>query len=121
MKTKWPAFGFSCLLLAGAAVAISPASAPVAHQLPADTGVTAASISGVEVAQPGQHTTVRISGTGELHFQIPASMLQRSCFQRSLAFRYPLAVAPAPRKASVTTAGTEVTTAIAAPATWAST
>jgi type IV pilus assembly protein PilQ len=69
MKTKWPAFGFSCLLLAGAAVAISPASAQVAHQLPADTGVTAASISGVEVAQPGQHTTVRISGTGELHYQ----------------------------------------------------
>ena len=28
-----------------------------------------ASISAVEVAQPGQQTTVRISGTGELHYQ----------------------------------------------------
>jgi type IV pilus secretin PilQ/predicted competence protein len=69
MKTKWPAFGFSCLLLAGAAVAIPSASAQVAHQLPASTGATAASISAVEVAQPGQQTTVRISGTGELHYQ----------------------------------------------------
>ena len=24
MKTKWPAFGFGCLLLAGAAVAVRP-------------------------------------------------------------------------------------------------
>jgi type IV pilus assembly protein PilQ len=69
MKTKWPAFGFSCLLLAGAAVAIPSASAQVAHQIPASTGATAASISAIEVAQPGQVTTVRISGTGELHYQ----------------------------------------------------
>jgi type IV pilus secretin PilQ/predicted competence protein len=69
MKTKWPAFGFSCLLLAGAAVAIPSASAQVAHQLPASTGATAAFISAVEVTQPGQQTTVRISGTGELHYQ----------------------------------------------------
>ena len=69
MKTKWPAFGFSCLLLAGAAVAIPSASAQVARQLPAGAGATAASISAVEVAQPGQQTTVRISGTGELHYQ----------------------------------------------------
>ena len=69
MKTKWPAFGFSCLLLAGAAVAIPSASAQVAHPLPASTGVAAATISSVEVAQPGHETTVRISGTGELHYQ----------------------------------------------------
>jgi type IV pilus assembly protein PilQ len=69
MKTNWPAFGFSCLLLAGAAVAIPSACAQVAHQLPASTGATAASISAVEVAQPGQQTTVHISGTGELHYQ----------------------------------------------------
>ena len=69
MKTKWPAFGFSCLLLAGAAVAIPSASAQVAHQLPAGISATVASISAVEVAQPGQQTTVRISGTGELHYQ----------------------------------------------------
>jgi type IV pilus assembly protein PilQ len=69
MKTKWPAFGFSCLLLAGAAVAIPSASAQVAYQSPASTGVAAASISSVEVSQPGHETTVRISGTGELHYQ----------------------------------------------------
>jgi type IV pilus assembly protein PilQ len=69
MKTKWPAFGFSSLLLAGAAVVIPSASAQVAHQLPASTGATAVSISAIEVAQPGQDTTVRISGTGELHYQ----------------------------------------------------
>jgi type IV pilus assembly protein PilQ len=69
MKTKWPAFGFSCLLLAGAAVAIPSASAQVAYQLPASTGVAAASISSVEVSQSGHETTVRISGTRELHYQ----------------------------------------------------
>ncbi|HET6144880.1 MAG TPA: type IV pilus secretin PilQ [Candidatus Acidoferrales bacterium] len=69
MKTKWPAFGFSCLLLAGVAAAIPSANAQVAHQLPASTGAAAASISSVEVAQPGNETTVRISGTGELHYQ----------------------------------------------------
>src|ERR1700676_5060036 len=69
MKTNWPAFGFSCLLLAGAAVAVLPASAQVAQQTPTGAAATLASISAVEVAQPGQQTTVRISGTGELHYQ----------------------------------------------------
>ncbi|HEX3377572.1 MAG TPA: type IV pilus secretin PilQ [Candidatus Acidoferrales bacterium] len=68
MKTNWPAFGFSCLLLAGAAVVNPSANAQVAHELPAGTGAMA-SISAVEVAQPGQQTTVRISGSGELHYQ----------------------------------------------------
>ena len=70
MKTKWPALGFSCLLLAGAAVGVSPANAQVAQQSPVSAGAPLASISAVEVAQPGQQTTVRISGTGDLHYQI---------------------------------------------------
>ena len=73
MKTKWPALGFSCLLLAGAAVAISPASAQVVHQTSVNAGVNAgegaATISSVVIAQPGEQTTVRISGSGDLHYQ----------------------------------------------------
>jgi len=69
MKTNWPALGFSCLLLAGAAVAVRPASAQVAHLTPVSAGAPLASISAVEVAQPGPQTTVSIRGTGELHFQ----------------------------------------------------
>jgi type IV pilus assembly protein PilQ len=69
MKTKWPALGFSCLLLAGAAVAISPASAQVAHQSSVNAGAAAAAISSVEVSQPGEQTTVRISGSGDMHYQ----------------------------------------------------
>ena len=67
MKTNWPALGFSCLWLAGAAIAVPPASAQVAQQTPESASAPLASISAVEVAEPGQHTTVRISGTGELH------------------------------------------------------
>ena len=66
MKTNWPALGFSCLWLAGAAVAVLPASAQVSQQAPASEGVSPASISAVVVLQPGQQTAVRISGTGEL-------------------------------------------------------
>jgi type IV pilus assembly protein PilQ len=55
-------------MLAGAAVAALPASAQVASQTPASAAAPLASISGVEVAQPGQQTTVRVSGTGELHY-----------------------------------------------------
>jgi len=69
MKTNWPALGFTCLLLAGAAVANSPASAQVASQAPASAGASLASISAVEVAQPGRQTTVRISGAGALHYR----------------------------------------------------
>lgn len=69
MKTKWPAFGFGCLLLVTAAVTVRPASGQGA--LETATGATApsASISNVEVAQTGQQITVRISGTGELRYQ----------------------------------------------------
>ena len=70
MKTIWPALGFSCLLLAGAAVAVLPASAQVAQEAGVSAAAPLASISAVEVAQPGRQTTVRITGTGELHYQI---------------------------------------------------
>ena len=69
MKTNWPALGFGCLLLAGAAVAVLPASAQVAQQTLASAAVPQASISAVEVAHPGRQTTVHIRGTGELHYQ----------------------------------------------------
>ena len=69
MKTNWPAFGFGCLLLAGAAIAVLPAGAQDAQGTSASTAVPVASISAVEVAQPGPQTTVHISGTGELHYR----------------------------------------------------
>ena len=67
MKTNWPALGFGCLMLAGAAVAVLPASAQVAQQTLVSVAAPQASISAVEVAHPGQQTTVQIRGTGELH------------------------------------------------------
>jgi type IV pilus secretin PilQ/predicted competence protein len=69
MKTKWPAFRFGCLLLAGAAVAALPASAQVADDAAKSTVGSAASISDVTVARTGKQTTVRITGTGELRYQ----------------------------------------------------
>jgi type IV pilus assembly protein PilQ len=69
MKTNWPALGFSCLWLAGAAVAGLPARAQVAQLTPASAVVFPATISAVEVAQAGPQTTVQIRGTGDLHFQ----------------------------------------------------
>jgi len=69
MKINWPALGFPCLLLAGAAVAVLPANAQLVQETPASVAAPRASISAVEVAQPGEQTTVRISGTGELHYQ----------------------------------------------------
>ena len=69
MKTKWPAFRFGCLLLAGAALTAFPASAQVAHEAATSTAGPSSSISGVEVAHSGQRTTVRISGSGDLRYQ----------------------------------------------------
>jgi len=69
MKTKWPAFGFGCLLLTGAAGAVLPASAQVAHESAVNTAASGASISNVEVTHSGQLTTVHILGTGALQFQ----------------------------------------------------
>jgi type IV pilus assembly protein PilQ len=68
MKTKWPAFGFGCLLLAYAAAAVQPARAQ-ALQETVSTVSPLASISNVEVARMGQQTTVRISGAGGLRYQ----------------------------------------------------
>jgi type IV pilus assembly protein PilQ len=68
MKTKWPAFGFGCLLLVGAGMPALPARAQVAHDANVSTAAQAA-ISNVEVAHTGQQTTVRISGTGNLRYQ----------------------------------------------------
>ena len=50
MKTIWPAFGFGCLLLAGAAAAV-PAGAQVARLTPVSLGLQSSSISSIEVAQ----------------------------------------------------------------------
>ena len=69
MKIIWPALGFRCLLLAGAAVVILPAGAQVVPPTPASADASRASILDVEVTQPDQQTAVRISGTGVLHYQ----------------------------------------------------
>lgn len=70
MKTNWPAQGFRYLLLAGAAVmAVLPAGAQVAQVTPVSAASQLASISTIDIAQPGQQTTVRIHGTGALHYQ----------------------------------------------------
>jgi type IV pilus secretin PilQ/predicted competence protein len=69
MKINWPALGFCCLWLAGAAVAVPSARAQAAPQGPASATSPLASISAVEVAEPGQQATVRISGNGELHYR----------------------------------------------------
>jgi type IV pilus assembly protein PilQ len=69
MMIKWPAFAFGCLLLACAAVAVQPANAQAAHEMLVSTAAPSASISNVEVARTGQQTVVRISGTGELHYE----------------------------------------------------
>jgi type IV pilus secretin PilQ/predicted competence protein len=70
MKIKSPAFGFGCLLLACATVAVQPASAQAAHEMSVSTAAPSASISNVEVARTGQQTLVRISGTGELRYEV---------------------------------------------------
>jgi type IV pilus secretin PilQ/predicted competence protein len=69
MMTKWPAFGFGCLLLATAAVAVPPASAQGSQEAVLNT-TAPSSISNVEVARTGEQTTVRISGSGELRYQV---------------------------------------------------
>jgi type IV pilus secretin PilQ/predicted competence protein len=69
MKTKWPTFGLGCLLLAGVAGEALPARAQVAHEMLVSAPARLASISDVEVTRSGQVTTVRVVGTGDLHFQ----------------------------------------------------
>jgi type IV pilus assembly protein PilQ len=69
MKMKWPAIGFGCLLLAGAALTAFPASAQVAQDVETSTAGPSSSISGVRVAHTAQRTTVRITGNGEFRYQ----------------------------------------------------
>jgi type IV pilus assembly protein PilQ len=69
MKTKWPAFRFGCLLLMGAALTAIPASAQVAQEAATSAARPSSSISAVKVAHTRQGTTVRITGTGDLHYQ----------------------------------------------------
>jgi type IV pilus assembly protein PilQ len=69
MKTNWPTLGFVCLSLAGATVAVPRVPAQVAQVATVSVEPQRASISAVEVAQPDRQTTVRIIGTGELHYQ----------------------------------------------------
>jgi type IV pilus assembly protein PilQ len=69
MKTNWPALGLGCLWLAGGLVAVPNGNAQVAQILPVSTQPQRATISGVEVAQSGLETTVRITGAGDLRYQ----------------------------------------------------
>jgi type IV pilus assembly protein PilQ len=69
MKTKWPAFRFGCLLLMGAALTASRASAQVAQETATSAARPSSSISAVEVAHTRQRTTVHVTGTGDLHYQ----------------------------------------------------
>jgi type IV pilus assembly protein PilQ len=69
MKTKWPAFRFGCLLLMGAALTASPASAQVAQEAATGAARPSSSISAVEVAHTMQRTTVHVTGTGNLQYQ----------------------------------------------------
>ena len=68
MKTNWPAFGLSCLWLAGGVIAVPGANAQVARLTPASVETGRAAISAVEVAQSGLQTTVRITGA-DLRYQ----------------------------------------------------
>ena len=69
MKNNWPAFGFGCLMLVGAAAALPPANAQSSPETVASTNAHPSSISGVQVLRAGQQTTVRISGKGDLHYR----------------------------------------------------
>jgi len=69
MKTKWPAFRFGCLLLMGASLTASPASAQVAQEAATSAARPSSSISAVEVAHTRQRTTVHVTGTGDLQYQ----------------------------------------------------
>ncbi len=69
MMSKWPAIGFGCLLLAGAAAVALPAKAQDVQPSAVIADAHAPAISNVEVARDGQRVSVRISGTGDLRYQ----------------------------------------------------
>ncbi|HKV23031.1 MAG TPA: type IV pilus secretin PilQ [Candidatus Acidoferrum sp.] len=64
MKTNWPAFRCGCLILASAALGVSPLLAQT--QEPAGATATSAVISNVAVTQAPQHASVRVEGQGQL-------------------------------------------------------
>src|SRR5712691_7093169 len=64
MKTNWPAFRHSYLMLASLALAVSPALAQT--QEPAGATATAAVISSVAITQAPRRSAVRVEGEGRL-------------------------------------------------------
>ena len=72
MKINGPALRFGCFLMASAALAAYPAcgqTAPPALNAAA-TAAPASAIARVEVGRAGQQTTVLVTGTGTLHYQV---------------------------------------------------
>jgi type IV pilus assembly protein PilQ len=72
MKTNRPAFRFGCLILAAAALSVSPSYAQT--QEPGGTSATASVISSVAVTQASQRESVRVEGEGPL--EVRAARMQ---------------------------------------------
>ena len=72
MKTNRPAFGIGCLILAAAALSVSPSFAQT--QEPGGASATASVISSVAVTQASQRESVRVDGQGPL--EVHASRMQ---------------------------------------------
>ena len=72
MKTNRPAFRIGCLILAAAALTVSPSFAQT--QEPAGATATAAVISSVAITQASQRASVRVEGEGPL--EVRASRMQ---------------------------------------------
>src|SRR5580698_756338 len=64
MKTNRPAFRFGCLILAAAALSVSPSYAQT--QEPGGASATASVISSVAVTQASQRESIRVEGEGPL-------------------------------------------------------
>src|SRR3984885_7639557 len=72
MKMNRPAFRFGCLILAAAALSVSPSFAQT--QEPGGASATASVISSVAVTQASQRESVRVEGEGPL--EVRASRMQ---------------------------------------------
>jgi type IV pilus assembly protein PilQ len=72
MKTNRPAFRFGCLILAAAALSVSPSYAQT--QEPGGASATASVISSVAVTQASQRESVRVEGEGPL--EVRAARMQ---------------------------------------------
>ena len=64
MKTNWPAMRIGCLIVAGAALVISPSIAQT--QEPAGANAAASVISSVAITQVPERASVRVEGAGPL-------------------------------------------------------